>query len=168
MGPFTKSLLPWKVSGRVPALRCFSFCKTLHLHCLTVFWIRLYLDNYLVICTLTFGDIQLLRHHKMIKIWIPLPPCLNLFKFGSPIPILERSQLNLNLLSFPPPLPPPLTKTVNFVILWFYSLLPSAPVNATKNIPWTFSKFIRIQMVLIISDGLRISLLILTKFKRMD
>ena len=36
----------------VPALR-HSFCKILHLNCLTVSWIRLYLSNCLVICTVT-------------------------------------------------------------------------------------------------------------------
>ena len=38
----------------------------------------------------------------------------------------------------------------------------------TKNVPSTFPKFTRIQMILIISDGLRIQLLILTKFNRID
>ena len=33
--------LPWKISGCAPALRHYSFGKTLHLKCLTVFWIRL-------------------------------------------------------------------------------------------------------------------------------
>ena len=40
----------------------------------------------------TYGDIQLLRYHKMTKIWTPLPPCLhfcnphsaNVHKFSSP------------------------------------------------------------------------------------
>ena len=59
---FTKSLskclsatnlspFPRIISGCGPALRHYSFCKTLHLNCLIVFWIRLCLDNYSVICT---------------------------------------------------------------------------------------------------------------------
>ena len=50
-----KSPLPWKISGWVPALRHYSFYKTLYLKCLTVFWIHLCLDNYLVICTVTLS-----------------------------------------------------------------------------------------------------------------
>ena len=46
----TKPALPWKIWGCVPALRHFSFCKMLHLKCLTVWWIRLCIDNFFVIC----------------------------------------------------------------------------------------------------------------------
>ena len=46
-------LLPWKGSGYAPALIYYSFCKTLHLKCLTVFWIQLCLDSCSVICTVT-------------------------------------------------------------------------------------------------------------------
>ena len=45
--------LPWKISGCAPAPKHYSFCKTLHLKCLTVFWICLCLDNCSVICTVT-------------------------------------------------------------------------------------------------------------------
>ena len=48
-----KPSLPWKTSGCVPALRHYSFCKILHLKCLTVFWIPICLDNCSVICTVT-------------------------------------------------------------------------------------------------------------------
>ena len=47
------TFLPWKFSGRPPALRHYCFRKTLHLKCSTVFWIRLCLDNCSVICTVT-------------------------------------------------------------------------------------------------------------------
>ena len=50
-----KSPLPWKISGWVPALRHYSFYKTLYLKCLTVFWIHLCLDNYSVIWTVTLS-----------------------------------------------------------------------------------------------------------------
>ena len=36
-----KPPLPWKISGFVSARRHYSFCKTLHRKCLTVFWICL-------------------------------------------------------------------------------------------------------------------------------
>ena len=36
-----KPRLPWKISGCAPALRHYSFCKMLHLKCLTVVWIHL-------------------------------------------------------------------------------------------------------------------------------
>ena len=42
-----------KTFGCVPAPRLYYFCETLHLKCLTVFWIRLCLDNSSVIYTLT-------------------------------------------------------------------------------------------------------------------
>ena len=46
--------LSWKISGCAPALRYYSFCKTLHLKCLTVFWMRVCLDNCSVICKVTW------------------------------------------------------------------------------------------------------------------
>ena len=49
----TKTLLPWNISGCAPALRRYSICKTLHLKCLTVFWIRFCLNNCSVISTVT-------------------------------------------------------------------------------------------------------------------
>ena len=45
--------LPWKISGCAPALGHYYFYKTIHLKCLTVFWICVYLDNCSVICTVT-------------------------------------------------------------------------------------------------------------------
>ena len=48
----TKPLLPWKMSRCLPAPSHYSFCKTLHLKYLTVFWIRL-LNNCSVTCTVT-------------------------------------------------------------------------------------------------------------------
>ena len=38
---------------RMPAPRHCSFCKMLHLKCLTVFWIHLCLDNCSIFCTVT-------------------------------------------------------------------------------------------------------------------
>ena len=37
-----------KISGCAPVLRHYSFCKTFQLKCLTVFWIRLYLNSWSV------------------------------------------------------------------------------------------------------------------------
>ena len=45
--------LPWKISGCTSPLMHYSFCKTLRLKCLTVFWISLCLDNCSLICTVT-------------------------------------------------------------------------------------------------------------------
>ena len=45
--------LPWGISGWAPALRYYLFCKKLHLKCLSVFWMRVCLDNCSVICTVT-------------------------------------------------------------------------------------------------------------------
>ena len=47
----TLSPLPWKFSHCAPALRHYSLCRTLHLKCLSKFWIRLFLDNGSVINT---------------------------------------------------------------------------------------------------------------------
>ena len=47
----SKCLIPWnfpKISGCAPVLRHYSFCKTFQLKCLTVFWIRLYLNSWSV------------------------------------------------------------------------------------------------------------------------
>ena len=60
------------------------------------------------------GDIQLLRCHKMPKIWTPPPFCSQLFNFGSPLPLLSNVQDLTSTL--PPASPPSLTKTVNFAI----------------------------------------------------
>ena len=56
--------------------------------------------------------IQLLRYHKMIRIWILPPPLFELFDFGNPLRphSLKRSKLYVN------PIPQPLTKTVKFAI----------------------------------------------------
>ena len=63
----TKTQLPWKSSGRVPALRHESFYKTLHFKRLTVFWIGLRLDNCLVICTVmlctALGTFRILAYY---------------------------------------------------------------------------------------------------------
>ena len=48
-----KPPLPWKISGCSPALRHYLSCRTLHIKCLTKFWIRLCLNNCSVFCTLT-------------------------------------------------------------------------------------------------------------------
>ena len=58
-----------------------------------------------------FGNINLLRSHKMPKILIPLILTSSILVPAA----LERSKHNLN--HSPTPSPPPLTKTVNFVIL---------------------------------------------------
>ena len=56
----SKPSMLWDISGCVHVLRHCSFCKTLHLKCLTVFfWILCCLDNCSVICTVT------------LKLWKP-------------------------------------------------------------------------------------------------
>ena len=45
--------LLWKIYGYAPALRYYSFCKTLYLKHFIVIWIRLCLDNCSVICVVT-------------------------------------------------------------------------------------------------------------------
>ena len=47
--------LTCKNPGCAPAPRHYSFCKTLHLKCLTVFWISLCLDN----CSNLYSDLML-------------------------------------------------------------------------------------------------------------
>ena len=42
--------LPWQIYGCEPAPKDYSFCKTLNLKCLAMFWIRLCLVNCSVIC----------------------------------------------------------------------------------------------------------------------
>ena len=59
----TKSSLSRKISCCTPALRHYSFCKTLHLKFLTVFGIRLCLNNCSVICTVTYA-MHCIRHIK--------------------------------------------------------------------------------------------------------
>ena len=59
-------LLPWKFSGCVPALGHYSFCKTVHLKCLTVLWIRICYDNCSVICTVT---LYYVLHQTHLKFW---------------------------------------------------------------------------------------------------
>ena len=61
---FTNTLpsLALRISGCAPALRHISLCKTLHYKCSTVFWIRLCLDNYSVICTVTIDALYCIRH----------------------------------------------------------------------------------------------------------
>ena len=43
--------LPWRISGSALALKNYSFWKTFHFKGLTGLWIRLFLDNWSVICT---------------------------------------------------------------------------------------------------------------------
>ena len=52
--PSSKKIpLPWKIFGWAPAVRHYLICKMLYLKCLTVFRMRLCLDNCSVICTVT-------------------------------------------------------------------------------------------------------------------
>ena len=59
----TKISFHWKNCRWALALRHYSFCKTLHLKCLTVFWIRLS-DNCSVICTVTLFYVLYQIHPK--------------------------------------------------------------------------------------------------------
>ena len=52
------------MSGSILALSWYSFCKTLHLKCLTVFWIRLCLNHSSLICTVTFCYVLDQLHSK--------------------------------------------------------------------------------------------------------
>ena len=53
----------WKIYGFAPAFRHCSFCKTLYLKRLTVFWIHICLNNCSIICTITLCYV-LHRHIK--------------------------------------------------------------------------------------------------------
>ena len=53
-----------KSSGWTPALIHYSFHKTLHLVCLTVFWMRLCLGSCTVICTVTLCHVLRMRHSE--------------------------------------------------------------------------------------------------------
>ena len=59
----------------------------------------------------------------------PPPLLFALVQFWQPPPPSNFQ----NLTSASPPSQRPLIKTVNFVILWFYSLLESAPANTRRN-----------------------------------
>ena len=61
----TKSPLLWKFSDCVPALKHCSFCKTLHLKCLIVFWICFCLDNCSVVCTVTLCYVLHQTHSEL-------------------------------------------------------------------------------------------------------
>ena len=50
--------------GYAPTLRDYFLCKTLHLKCLTVFWIQVCLDNWSVICTLILCYVLLQSHSE--------------------------------------------------------------------------------------------------------
>ena len=54
---FAKPSLSWKIFVCPTALRHYSFLKTPRHKCLTVFWIRLCLDNCSVICTVTLRKV---------------------------------------------------------------------------------------------------------------
>ena len=62
--PSSKKPPPLKNSGGVPALRRYSFCKTLHLKCLTLFWINHCLDNSSFFCTLTLCYVLYQTHSE--------------------------------------------------------------------------------------------------------
>ena len=56
--------LPWKISCYAPTLKHYSFCKTLYLKCLTVFWIRLCLNNCSMICAVTLCYVLYQTHSE--------------------------------------------------------------------------------------------------------
>ena len=93
-----------------------------------------------------------LLYNKMGKIWTPFP--LVCTCFGSPLPLLKRWKLKFNIYPPPPPTPIPslplLTKTVNFVILQFISSCK----HHRKMFPEPSPKFTKIEMVLIMKDGI--------------
>ena len=63
----TKSPQSWKISGCAPTLRYYSFCKMLHLKCLTTCWTRLFFSNCSVICTVTLWYIL---HQRDSEFWL--------------------------------------------------------------------------------------------------
>ena len=68
----TKHLLPGKISGWVPTLRHYSFCKTLHLKCLTVFWICLSLQ----LLSNLYSDLMLCTASDTFRILVYLELCI--------------------------------------------------------------------------------------------
>ena len=57
---------------RMPAPRHCSFCKMLHLKCLTVFWIHLCLDNCSIFCTVTLCYVLHQTHSQFWRIQNPV------------------------------------------------------------------------------------------------
>ena len=68
----TKPPQRWKSFDCPPALRYYSFCKALHLKCLTLFWICLCLDNDSVIFTVTLCFVlhQNVPHQTYLEFWL--------------------------------------------------------------------------------------------------
>ena len=68
----TKPPQRWKNFDCPPALRYYSFCKALHLKCLTLFWICLCLDNDSVIFTVTLCFVlhQNVPHQTYLEFWL--------------------------------------------------------------------------------------------------
>ena len=64
--PQTFHSLPWKVPGCAPVPRHYSFCKTLNLQCMAVFWMRLCLGNCSVICTVTLFYVLLIDTFRIM------------------------------------------------------------------------------------------------------
>ena len=115
------------------------------------------------------------RHSDIVtkspKFENPLRPCSHLFNFI--LPLLPSNVQNL--ISTPLLTTTTFTatsyKTINFMILKFSVISPSKyhkKKKKKKNDSWMFPKHTRIQMVLIMRDGLQISLIILAKFKQID
>ena len=108
---------------------------------------------------------------KSLKFENPLRPCSHLFNFILPRTLPSNFQ---NLISTPSLTTTTFTatsyKTINFMILKFSVISPCKyhKKKKKKNDSWMFPKHTRIQMVLIMRDGLQISLIILAKFKRID
>ena len=60
---------------------------------------------------------MVLCYHEMLEIWTPSPPCSNLFSFGSPLLLFERSELKFNTPSpavAPVPQVHPSTNDINY------------------------------------------------------
>ena len=79
---------------------------------------------------LSFGDIQLLHYHKVIKIWTPLLHCQHLLDFVKP-PAQEHLELYINP---PPPLPhlPPSIHCKKSKLCDFIFSSPPVAISAYK------------------------------------
>ena len=58
-----------KNSPGTPVLRHYSFCKWLHIRCLTVLWMLLFLDNCSVICTEVWWYVLHQIHSELWHVW---------------------------------------------------------------------------------------------------
>ena len=78
----TKPPLFWNISGCATALRHYSFCKMLHLKCLTLFWICFCLGHCAVTCIVTLRYVLHQTHSELLHIRNPVYYCSLFFCLG--------------------------------------------------------------------------------------